>query len=168
MVGKFRRLPPVCMAISMVRLIAGRIRIIKAYSGVSVRNEDGTKYKIFRQITIHPVPTDKLPAVLIVRFKFAKLSYRINKFISNIPMLAITGFPGFITKVYAVNLENGYWQGMYQWRSQEHLDAYKKSIVFRAMNKRTLKNSLTIKEFKGRQLRDLIDEMKETPSDTYR
>jgi hypothetical protein len=60
-------------------------------------------------------------------------------------MLLIAGFPGFEKKIYAVNHSNGYWQGMYQWESMERLEEYKKSLVFKVMNKRAKPE--TIKSF---------------------
>jgi hypothetical protein len=57
-------------------------------------------------------------------------------------MLLITGFPGFVAKIYAVNHKNGYWQGMYQWQSPQFLNDYKRSLVFRIMNKRACADSL--------------------------
>jgi len=58
------------------------------------------------------------------------------------PMLLITGYPGFDIKMYGVNITNGYWQGMYQWQTKQALEEYKKSFVFRVMNKRAIKSTL--------------------------
>jgi len=57
-------------------------------------------------------------------------------------MLLITGYPGFDIKMYGVNITNGYWQGMYQWQTKQALEEYKKSFVFRVMNKRAIKSTL--------------------------
>ena len=85
------------------------------------------------------------------------LSHKANKLASIIPMLMIAGFPGFIAKIYAVNPENGYWQGMYQWKSVEYLEEYKKSLVFRIMNKRAIRGSVTMSEIKDQSLNDFIN-----------
>jgi len=71
-------------------------------------------------------------------------------------MLLITGFPGFVTKMYAVNHENGYWQGMYQWKSMKYLEEYKKSFVYRMMNRRAISSSLNSFELENTQLNDYI------------
>ncbi|MFC2126699.1 hypothetical protein ACFLU5_18085 [Bacteroidota bacterium] len=157
MANRFRKSPPVCLGISLIRLIAGNLRYSKTYLGNTVIMEDGSEFRIFRHITIHPLNQDNSTIVFIVRFKFAHLSHNANKLASIIPMLLITGFPGFITKMYAVNLINGYWQGMYQWKSADHLQEYKKSFVFRIMNKRAIRDSISSSEFQNPNLIDLIE-----------
>ena len=80
-------------------------------------------------------------------------------------MLLIAGFPGFQKKMYAVNVKNGYWQGMYQWRSQSDLEAYQKSLVFRMMNKRAVKGSVTTDTFSNINLDNFIQEQKNHNAD---
>lgn len=100
----------------------------------------------------------------VVRFKFARLSHQANKMASIIPMLLIAGYPVFFQKLYAVKKENGYWQGMYEWESLEHLEAYKQSFVYRMMNKRSLNGTLNSQTFPDCQLSDMIspDQLKKT------
>ena len=87
--------------------------------------EDDQEYVIFRHITASTSIGSETDTIFIVSFKFARLSHKANKIASIIPMLLITGFPGFRTKMYAVNNETGYWQGMYQWKSEQALAEYK-------------------------------------------
>ena len=141
MASKFRKCPPVCLFISLGRLMTGRLRILKQYKGFLVNTEGNQEYTIFRHISIHPLNAQESATIFIVRFKFARLSHNANRVASIIPMLLITGYPGFQTKMYAVNKENGYWQGMYQWQTQKHLECYLKSFVFKMMNKRALKKN---------------------------
>ncbi len=93
----------------------------------------------------------------MVRFKFSKLSHKANTIASIIPMLLITGYPGFQVKMYGVNHTNGYWQGMYQWESKQALEEYKKSFVFRMMNKRALENTLYSFETENHLLLDYFE-----------
>lgn len=69
----------------------------------------------------------------------------------------ISGFPGFDVKLYGVNKSNGYWQGMYQWQTIQDLEEYKKSFVFRMMNRRAITGSLNMMEFKNQNLADFIN-----------
>jgi len=71
-------------------------------------------------------------------------------------MLLITGFPGFHIKMYAVNSVNGYWQGMYQWESIQALEEYRKSFVYRMMNKRAIKESIQSFKLENYNLYDFI------------
>ena len=119
--------------------------------------EDFQKYTIFRHITVFPVEDIEQAVTFIVRFKFARLSHNANRVASIIPMLLITGFPGFQTKMYAVNKENGYWQGMYQWKTQKHLEDYLKSFVYKLMNKRAIQETIISWEYSKELLMDYID-----------
>jgi hypothetical protein len=73
-------------------------------------------------------------------------------------MLLIAGFPGFDVKIYGVNKRNGYWQGMYQWQSKQVLEEYKRSFVFRMMNKRAIKSTLRTMELENQNLTDFINQ----------
>jgi len=162
MENKFRKSPPVCLFISLVRLLTGKLRFSKQYSGCSAKMEDGSEYKIFRHITANNVINNASATVFIVSFKFARLSHNANRVASIIPMLLITGFPGFQTKMYAVNKENGFWQGMYQWKTQEHLQVYLRSFVYKMMNKRALKGTISSREYNNQLLISYIEKNQNT------
>lgn len=142
MFQKFSNIPPVCLLVSIFQLITGKLKYSTRNLNKAVKMEDGSGYIIFRQISRYPVIYSKQSCVFIVRFKFKHLSQKANKMASKIPMLLIAGNPGFMSKCYAVNQENGYWQGMYQWESIKHLQNYKKSFVYRMMNKRAVPESI--------------------------
>jgi len=72
-------------------------------------------------------------------------------------MLLISGFPGFDVKMYGMNKKNGYWQGMYQWQTKFALEEYKKSFVFRMMNKRAISDTLNSMEIEDQDLSAFID-----------
>ena len=157
MTTKFRRSPLVCLTISLFRLAIGKLRLNDLYLDKTVLMKDNSKYKIFRHITIKSVQNDAASTVFIVSFKFASLSHKANKKASIIPMLLISGFPGFVKKIYAVNPENGYWQGMYQWKSLKDLEEYKKSFVFSIMNKRAIPGSINSFEIENENLSNFIE-----------
>jgi len=160
MATKFRKSPPVCLFISIVRLLLGKLKLSKHYLKDTVKMEDGQEFIIFRHITDYPVKDIEQTVTFIVRFRFARLSHNANRFASIIPMLLITGFPGFQTKMYAVNKENGYWQGMYQWKAQKHLEGYLKSFVYKMMNKRAIQETISSWEYSNQLLINYIDKHK--------
>jgi len=164
LIKSFRKSPPACLGISLGRLLLGRLRCSKQYLGDTVKMEEGREFEIFRHISIHPLKKTDTATVFIVSFKFARLSHKANKVASIIPMLLITGFLGFNTKMYAVNKETGYWQGMYQWESNKALEEYKTSFVFRMMNNRAIKNTVNSMEFNNQQLIDYIGKNKQQNS----
>ena len=157
MKNKFRKSPPICLVISLFRLATGKLGLKDLYLDKTVLMKDNSKYRIFRLISIKNDQNDAESTVFVVSFKFARLSHKANKKASIIPMLLITGFPGFVKKIYAVNPENGYWQGMYQWKSLKHLEEYKKSFVFRIMNKRAIPGSIHSFEIENENLTHFIE-----------
>jgi len=157
MASTLRKIPPVCLGLSLVRLILRRIRFSKKHLKEEVVMLDGQSYTIFRHVQVHPVPDSDASSIFVVRFKFSRLSLQANKIASIIPMLIITGYPGFHIKMYGVNKENGFWQGMYQWESVQALNEYTKSFVYRIMNKRAIQSSISSFELKGERLIDYIN-----------
>ena len=155
---KLRKSPPVCLFISIGRLLTGKLKLSKHYLKDTVKMEDGQHYTIFRHITVFPLEDTEQAVTFIVRFKFARLSHNANLYASIIPMLLITGFPGFQTKMYAVNKENGYWQGMYQWKSLEYLEEYKRSFVYKVMNKRAIPKTIKSIQYENKSLDNVIKE----------
>jgi hypothetical protein len=153
---RFRELPPVCLSIALSRMLVGRLRLSRQYMHSTMGICNGSIFRVFRNIVSVSKGTPSDPTVFIVRFRFSRLSHRANKLASVIPMLLIAGFPGFHQKIYAVNPENGYWAGMYQWESVDHLERYKRSFVFRMMKKRAIPDSLHLLEFPGKRLSDYV------------
>ena len=158
MTNKLRTLPPACLFVSVFRLLIGKLRLSDLFIDKIIEMDDHTYFQVFRHITDRKVAFTAESTVFIVSFKFSRLSHKANKLASIVPMLLITGFPGFVKKIYAVNHENGYWQGMYQWESLEYLEEYKKSLVFRVMNKRAIPNTITSIQFENKSLDNLLNE----------
>ena len=154
---RFRELPPVCLSIALSRMLVGRLRLSRQYMHSTMGICNGSIFRVFRNIVSVSKSATSDPTLFIVRFRFSKLSHRANKLVSVIPMLLIAGFPGFHQKIYAVNPENGYWAGMYQWGSANHLERYKRSFVFRMMKKRAIPDSLHLLEFPGKRLSDYVN-----------
>ena len=156
MATKFRKSPPVCLSISLIRLMLGKLRLSGQLIGQTVKMKDDQAFTIFRHITRFPVRESNTKIVFIVSFKFSRLAHRSNKIVSIMPMLLITGFPGFSIKIYGVNRENGYWQGMYQWETKSALEEYKQSFVFKIMNKRAIPDSLNSFEITNQNLHEYL------------
>lgn len=123
-----------------------------------IEMDDDSKFEIFRHVTKKKFSFNSNYTVFIVSFKFSHLSHKANKLTSIVPMLMITGFPGFVKKIYAVNHKNGYWQGMYQWKSVENLEEYKTSFVFKAMNKRAIPETIKSIQYENKSLDNFIKE----------
>lgn len=154
---KPRELPPACLFIALIRLLNGRLKVLREYKGLILGTPVGNDFMVFRNISATGPDTAHGSCVFIVSFKFSRLSHKANKVASLIPMLLIAGFPGFMHKIYAVNHDNGYWMGMYQWKSAEHLVRYQHSLVFRVMNKRAIPGSIRSIVLPGQELRHFVE-----------
>lgn len=157
MASVFRKSPPICLGLSVVSLILGRLRLSRQNVGQTIKMQDGQEFTIFRHIYKHPIRISSSTITFIVSFKFSRLSHNANRMASIIPMLLISGFPGFDAKMYGMNKKNGYWQGMYQWQTKSALEEYKKSFVFRMMNKRAISDTLNSMEIEDQDLLAFVD-----------
>ncbi|OHD11644.1 MAG: hypothetical protein A2086_17175 [Spirochaetes bacterium GWD1_27_9] len=126
-------------------LITINLRFSKKYYGKTVLMDDGLKFKIFRHIKLESKKNIPTGSIFIVRFKFKKFSHKTNMITSIIPIPSIAGFPNFRDKIWMIDWETGYWQGLYQWDNTSAIEKYKKSFVLGIMNKRSIKSSLSYK-----------------------
>ena len=105
--------------------------------------EDGQKFQIIRHLEVDPKRgPEKSGAVFKVRFKFSGLSLHVNKRLSMIPAPFLMARPGFRQKIWSLT-EDGYFQGIYQWASEESAREYPQSFIFRLMTKRSAEGTLS-------------------------
>jgi hypothetical protein len=105
--------------------------------------EDGQEFQVIRNLKVDPKKGhEKSVAVFKVRFKFSGLSLRVNKRLSMIPAPFLIAKPGFLQKIWSVS-EDGYFQGIYQWDSEEFAEKYPQSFIFKLMTKRSAKGTLS-------------------------
>lgn len=140
-----RKIPPVCALNTIGNAVVGRLHFHDDDVDRTVVMDDGQVFRVFRRLTldITAPPTESPGAVFIVRFRFARLSQKTNRIASLLPIPAIAGYPGFREKIWAVNDETGYWQGMYQFTSTEAVEAYRNSFVLGVMTKRAIPDSMS-------------------------
>ena len=144
------------MLVAIGGFLSGRIRFSRRHYGKRLVTDDGESFTIFRHMTKRapPAPTT---ALFVVRFKFARFSHATNRWLSLIPVLLIAGYPGFRDKVWLVNEETEYWQGIYQWESTEAAEVYGRSHVLGIMNRRARPESGVSQGMPGTALRDFLD-----------
>ena len=103
---------------------------------------DGQQFQVIRHLKVDPKKgQEKSVAVFKVRFKFSGLSLRVNKRLSLIPAPFLMSKPGFRQKIWTVT-EGGYFQGIYEWASEEFAEKYPKSFIFKLMTKRSAEGTL--------------------------
>ncbi len=153
-----RYLPPTAVAVATWRLLSGRIIFPKDRLGRVLTMEDGEKHSVFREVRV--LSSGVVPAasmtVLKVRFRFAKFSPAVNRFLSLIPIPVITGMPGFRQKIWTFCVESGYSQGVYQFESVQQAEGYRRSPVVRILEKRSVPGSTSYEIFPGTLIEDYL------------
>jgi hypothetical protein len=108
---------------------------------------DGEQWIIFREAVVDPGrgQPEKPGAIFVPRFHVAGMSLRQNIAFSLLPMLLILGLPGFRSKLWMYNPDNGDSAGYYQWDTIEDAENYGRSMAVRFMTKRSLPGSVSFK-----------------------
>jgi hypothetical protein len=96
--------------------------------------------------------------VFKMRFKFSGLSLRVNKRLSMIPVPFLIAKPGFLQKIWSVS-EDGYFQGIYQWASEEFVEKYPQSFIFKMVTKRSAENTLSYEVFPNTLLSEFVESL---------
>jgi len=153
-----RRVAPICLIVAVCQLVRGKLQFSREYLGKTIVMHDGQQFTVFRHMNlrIKNIDFDDSPTIFVVRFKFAKLSYKINRILSCIPIPFIAGSPGFRDKIWMVNEKNGYWQGIYQWDTVRCAEDYKDSFVLSMMTKRAIPETVSYKTVLNTWLEDCM------------
>ncbi len=153
---RIRRLPPVCLLVAVVLTLLGRLRLRRRYVGRVLEMDDGRRFRVFRHLSQRS-SSGVAPAVLVVRFRFARFSQRVNRLLSLVPVPLIGGFPGFRDKLWTVDEGTGDWQGVYEWESARAVELYRRSFVLGVMNRRADPGSITYTVIPQTRLADYLE-----------
>jgi len=127
--------------------------------GKILLTEDGQEFQVIRNLIVDPKNgSEKSLAVFKVRFKFSSLPLHVNKRLSMIPVPFLIAIPGFRQKIWAVT-EDGYFQGIYQWASEEIAEKYPQSFIFKVMTKRSAENTLSSEFIPNMLLSEFIESL---------
>lgn len=155
---RLRCLPPVCALVALSNVLLGRLEFERRYVGRGLVMEDGRRFRVFRHLTLRGsgAGSPNPPAVFVVRFRFARLSQDLNRWLSLIPVPLIAGCPGFRQKLWMADEQSGHWQGVYEWESAEAVREYRGSFVLRLMNRRAESESISYTVVEGIHLADFV------------
>ena len=135
-------------------LCAGCVSLPKQYVG-RVLNIDNQDYTIFRHLKVDSKQTETSKAVFKVNFKFRNLPTDINKYLSMIPVPFLIGLSGFREKYWTIS-EDGYFQGIYQWASEELANDYPNTFIFKVMTKRAVPGTVSYEVIPDTRISDYI------------
>ncbi len=166
--NRFRRLPPVCALVALLNVLLGRLEFERRYVGRELVMEDGRRFRVFRHLTLRGsgAGSPKPPVVFVIRFRFARLSQDLNRWLSLIPVPLIAGCPGFRHKLWTVDEQSGHWQGVYEWESAAAVREYRGSFVLRLMNRRVESESISYTVMEGIHLADFVKQRTDDESCT--
>lgn len=142
---------------SSINYLTGKLSFPKHINGATIQMDDGKTFQVIRYMKLKKAETDKA-STLIIRFKFDKYSHEKNIKLSRIPMFMIAGFKGFRTKIWMIDYEEGYWQGVYGWDSPGSIEKYIKSTVLGIMNKRAKKGTVNYTTLENIKVEDFVKE----------
>jgi len=145
--------------VAVHRLVRGALHFSKEHLGKTLVMGDGGQFTVFRHMHLRKENVDRsdASAVFVVRFRFAKFSHKTNRILSYIPILFIAGFPGFRDKLWMVNEENGYWQGVYQWDTARCVEDFQGSFVLSMMTRRAIPETVSHETLPNTSLKDYMD-----------
>lgn len=124
-------------------LLRGKMHFPRGRLGKTVTMEDGQEFTIFREVKIDDNQSGDNSAVFRVRFLLSGMKPEDNIRFSWIPSPFIMGLPGFQAKLWTLNYENNYFQGIYQWENSEYADKYSKSFAYRFMAGRSVEGTVS-------------------------
>ena len=137
-------------------LFTSKLQFPSNYNNQIVRMDNGKEFRIFRHMHLKSSGQSENPSIFIVRFRFKKFSHNTNIRLSRIPIPLIAGFPGFRDKLWMIDWNTDYWQGIYQWKNIEAIENYKKSFVLGMMNKRAIDKSISYEIIKDEKIDDYL------------
>ncbi|MEJ2287044.1 MAG: hypothetical protein P8Y02_00095 [Deinococcales bacterium] len=134
--------PAVGVLRTLALMSAGRVRFHPEDVDRVLETDDGARYRVFRHVTVSRAarPPD---ALFIVRFTVEGMTVRQNIRFSRVPMFVFMGFAGFRSKYWCVDDTTGAYQGVYEWQTRAHAEAYVASIALRFMTNRSIPGSLS-------------------------
>jgi len=120
-----------CVLVTAQLVGSRRIRQPTGHLGDVMHFGDGSSAGVYREtVALGASPLD--PALLIVEFRLrwirgrrAHAAFRAESLL-NTPLFA--GFPGFVSKLWMTNDENGFYRGLYQWDGSARAIAYVRSL----------------------------------------
>jgi hypothetical protein len=98
--------------------------------GLRLRFADGSTGRVYRETVAEHGPVQE-PCVLVVEFRlrgvrgWGHAAFR-RESLLNTPLFA--GFPGFVSKLWLANDEQGRYRGLYQWDGARRADHYARAL----------------------------------------
>ena len=111
-------------------LTGGKLHLPAEHVGLRLRFADGSTGRVYRETVAEHGPVRE-PCVLVVEFRlrgvrgWGHAAFR-RESLLNTPLFA--GFPGFVSKLWLANDEQGRYRGLYQWDGARRASHYARAL----------------------------------------
>ncbi|MGF7117685.1 hypothetical protein [Methanobacterium oryzae] len=126
--------------------------------GKVIVTEDNEEFVIFREVKVN-AKIDK-PAVFKVKFLLSGMDPKNNIRFSWLPVPFFIGLQGFKAKVWTLNYENNYFQGIYEWKNEKYAKKYSKSFAYRFMSRRSVQGTVSFEIIPNSTLEEYLESLK--------
>lgn len=138
--------PVLSVCVWLTYVCRGKIQFPEQRIGEYISGEGGKVFKVFRQVVVEKKVMPK--AIFMVQFKLAGMAPETNIKVSALAIPFFVGLPGFLSKCWMFDEKSGYFQGIYEWETEEHAKRYASSFAMKFMCKRALHGSISYKIIK--------------------
>jgi len=127
---------------TLAMMVAGGVHFHPEDVDKILETDDSARHRVFRHVTVQ---RDGPPAgaLFIVRFTVKGMTVQQNIRFSRLPMSVFIGFAGFRSKYWCVDDATGAYQGVYDWQTHAHAEAYVASSALRFMTNLSIPGSLS-------------------------
>ncbi|MEU0312982.1 hypothetical protein [Nocardioides sp. NPDC006273] len=118
-----------CVAESARMLATGVVRWPRGNVGRRLRFADGTTGEVYRETVVARPPVE--PCLLVVSFRLRRVRGRghvLFRWESWLNTPLFVGFPGFVSKLWLADDEQGRYRGVYEWDGADRADHYARSL----------------------------------------
>lgn len=120
-----------CVAGTVPLLRQRRIHLPASWVGRQLEFADGTSARVYRETVVDRDATQE-PCVLVVAFRLRAVRGRgphaMFRWESLLNTPLFVGFPGFVSKLWLANDDQGRYRGVYQWDGPRRADHYARAL----------------------------------------
>ena len=126
-------------------LLRRKIHFPKERIGEERKSGENRKFRVFRYIIVEENKnrSKRQKTTLIVQFQISSMTPNQNIRFSRIPIPFFAGLPGFRSKLWLVDEQRGYYQGIYEWDTEKDAQKYASSFAMNFMKRRAVPGTVT-------------------------
>lgn len=147
-----------CISTSIRMLARHQVRLPHRNLGRQIHFADGSSAQVYRE-TVVPGRTPQEPCYLAISFRLRHIHRRGHRLfrmesILNTPLFV--GFPGFISKLWLANDDEGRYRGLYEWDGADAAANYARSL-WRVLEIVSEPESIDYRVLPGKRRDDVVD-----------